>query len=432
MFKNLLSRGIILSTLLATPLLHANADPQELVTIGDLKITSDQLEMAVASSPFATQFVSMDVDDQAALRGDLLRRMVISRLLYLEAQQNKLDQSPAFMDELEEFRLSVLYRHYMDKLRSRIQVPEEVLSQMKAQFRGNADALTAAKSAYTSDRYRDLKILTIKTLRDKYQIKINEDRLVPGVAQETVLMEGDGISIVYADLLKRTAQPAKITPDWLREQLYKRAELLLIAKASAEEGVDITARTEAFRRERLPALLIEQKQAEWIPSDKVLKDYFATHPEYGMLAERRHIGQLVTATREDAEKFRKRIQAGESLFNIAGQYSIDPHGRSRNGDMGWVQVGRGMPQIEQALTGLADNEVSNIIETPLGFHLVTILERRPGGNKSFYGIRDRLVQAVMNENMTNYLKGLETHYQIVWHVVTDQNIKQPTATGSGG
>ena len=61
---------------------------------------------------------------------------------------------------------------------------------------------------------------------------------------------------------------------------------------------------------------------------------------------RRHVGQLVVATRQEAEALRMRILKGESLFTLAGQYSIDPAGRKQNGDMGWIVDGRGLPEID--------------------------------------------------------------------------------------
>ncbi|WP_428603187.1 peptidylprolyl isomerase [Sedimenticola sp.] len=432
MLKKYFNYGLTLVIMLATPLLYAKAESQVLATVDNLTITSDQLEMAVASSPFATQFIAMNEDDQAAIRGDLLRRMVISRLLYLEATHQGVDKNTIFIKEMNDFRLSQLYRHYMDKLRSRIQIPEEAVAAMKSQFKGNADGFAAARSAYLADRYRGLRMLTLQKLRDKYHVRIHEERLLPKSSDDTLLLEGDGIQITYGDIAPDRIDKKQINSAWLNDQLYKRAELLLIAKAAEEEEVDVSPRVKAFGDERLPALLVEQKQREWVPDDQTLKDYFRLHPEFGQIEERRHIGQLIVANRKQAESFRQRILAGESLFNLAGQYSIDPYGRSRNGDMGWIQPGRGMPQIEQALSKLADNEISGVIETPAGFHIITILERRPGSTKTFSGVRDRLLQAVISEKMNTYLQELEKRHRVVWNVIKEDTNPSTKTSASGG
>jgi len=409
--------GFTCAALLSMSSLQANAQPQVLVTIGDLSITSDQLKRAVASSPFATQFVGMEQDDQAMLRGDMLRRLVVSQLLYLEALDQGLDQQPAFQAEMEKQRLGLLYRHYMDKLRERIEIPPETLRAMKQQLRGNSDALAGAKAAFRSKRYRTLRLLTLKSLREKAGIKLYEERIRPGILPDTVLLEGKGMQILYGDIVDPAAYQTLPNPEWVKEQLYRRAELLLIAQVAEAEGVDVSERLASYRKERLPALMMEVKIAEWIPDEKTLREWYDANPGIGRLLERRHIGQLVVATRKEAEMLRQRIVAGESLFDLARQYSIDPYSREHNGDMGWIKEGRGLPQLEQVLADLQDGQISDVIETPNGFHIVTILERRPGGVRGYGAIRDKVRQLLIQERSGAYFSALEGKYKVVWNLI---------------
>lgn len=398
----------------------ARAEPQVLVSVGGLQVTSEELESALASSPFADRFPGMEEADQAALRGDMLQRLVASRLMTLEAKHLALDKSPEYLDELESFRLGLLYRHYLDKLRERITVPPDVLVEMRSQFQGDADGLTAARSAYLADRYRSLRFHTLQKLREEYHIRLHEERIQAGVIPpETLLLEGDGLRIRYGDLIRHRAQPPD-NPEWIRDRLYKRAELLTLAKAAEEAGVDLGERLDGFAAERLPALLMERKQREWVADEDKLKAFYDANPRIGRIEERRHIGQLVCASREEAEALRQRILAGESLFELAARYSIDPYGREHRGDMGWQQEGRGHPAIEQGLSDLEDNQISEVVESPLGFHLITILERRPGGQKHYEGIRDRVRQLWISEQMAGYMNELAQRYRVVWHLVSKQ------------
>ena len=117
---------------------------------------------------------------------------------------------------------------------------------------------------------------------------------------------------------------------------------------------------EDYKNELLPRALIEKKEREWIPDETVLRDYYQEHPEIGYIPERRHIGQLVLANREEAEAMRKRILDGESLFVLASESSIDPVGRAQAGDMGWLNEGSGFPGRGSGPEGLKDGEVSAI------------------------------------------------------------------------
>lgn len=421
MFLKLFKQSLLISSLttllVLTPAFASAENDEVLATIGKLKVTASELETAINSSPFATQFVAMDEDEQASLRGGLLQRIVAARLLRLEAEQREFDQQDSFIKEIEDFRIAILYRHYLDKLREKITIPEDELAKLKKDYLGNADALAAAKSTYISERYQKLRMLTIKTLRDSNHVIIHEDRLAANPTAETVVMEGDKLSISYGDLINNKKFETKPGFEWLQDRLYKRAELLLIARAAEKEGVDVSNQVESYKSERLPSLLIEQLQTQWAGDETVLKDYYDAHPEIAKIAERRHIGQLVLATQEQADAMRKRIEAGESLFTLAGQFSIDPYGREHNGDMGWLQEGSGTPEIEQALSRLENAQISPVIKTSQGYHLVTIVERRPGGIRSFEGIKDRIRQSVISEHLIDFVNQLGEKFTVTWNVV---------------
>lgn len=416
---------LVLAAFFATSSLSVNAEPQVLVTIGSLQVSSDDLNAAMASSPFATQSTSMDEDDQAGLRGDMLRRLVAARLLALEAQRLGLDKTKAYQQDIENFRQGLLYRFYMDKLRERIVIPADTLTAMQQQFKGNSEGMTAAKAAYEADQFKTLKLTTLQNLLQHDNTKLYEDRIKAGVRADTVLMEGKSFRIRYADIVDLKKHASHPNPDWVKEQLYKRGELLLVAITADKEGVDVSDKLKQYQSERLPAFMLETKTKEWIPGEKILREWFAKHPEVATIPERRHVGQLVVGTRKEAEALRTRIIKGESLFTLAGELSIDPVGRKQNGDMGWFVEGRGMPELNNALSKLNDDQISEVIETKAGFHLLTILEREYGGKKSYSDVRNRIRQMIINDKLPPYLGELERRYKVSWKVIQTRDEKEP-------
>ena len=416
---------LVLTSLLTTASLPANAASQVLATIGTMQVSSDDLNAAMASSPFATQLASMDENDQAGLRGDMLRRLVAARLLTLEARKLGLDKTKAYQQDLETFRLGLLYRFYMDKLRERIVIPADTLAAMKQQFKGDSDGMAAAKAAFVTGQYQALKQATLQNMLKRDNTKLHEERIKAGVKADTVLMEGNSFRIKYADIVDLKEHPVLPNPEWVKEQLYKRGELLLVAKAADKEGVDVSGKLKQYQAERLPAVMMEAKTKEWIPDEKAMREWFDKHPEVAKIPERRHVGQLVVGTRKEAEALRARIIKGESLFTLAGEFSIDPDGRKQNGDMGWFVEGRGMPELDNALAKLEDNKLSEVIETKAGFHLLTILERQPRGQKAYADVRDRVKQMIINEKLPPYLGELERSYKVSWKVIKGRDENAP-------
>ncbi|MCB1763964.1 MAG: peptidylprolyl isomerase [Gammaproteobacteria bacterium] len=395
---------------------QAAGSDQPLVSVGTQMITAADLEKVLRSAPFATNFNTLDEKEQAFLRGGTLQRLVAAQLLFLEAKAQQLDRTESFRDELEKFRLGLLHRRFMEQLREGIQLPEQMRAQMKQEFTGNHDAIKAAESAFIADKYRQARIEAIRDLRQRYHVRVYAERFDPGATAETLLLEGDGIRVTYADLLHLPEKEK--TREWIEHQVYARGELLLTSKAALDQGIDLSRELDSFSAERLPAALIEKLQAQWIPNDEPLEAYFQRHPEIGELLSRRHIGQLILSSRDEAEQMRQRILSGESLFNLAGQYSVDPYGRQHRGDMGWIKEDRGDPRINAAIANLEDGEISGIIETPMGFHLVTVLERKPGEIRPFERVKDKVRQNFLAEKMSGYLLELEQKYQVVWHLPT--------------
>lgn len=408
----------------------AHAASQVLATVGTLQVTADELKSAVASSPFSNKFPSMDEDDQAALRGDMLRRLVTAKLLTLEAQRRGVDKTPAVQKNFADFRLGLLYRAYMEKLRRTIVIPEETQAAMQKQFKQDHDGMDAAKAAFISERYRNLTRVTIQNLLKQDNVQFHEERIAAGIQSDTVLAEGSGIRVRYGDVVDVKEYPTPPDGAWVKDQLHRRAEFLAVANAAAKEHIDVGAETKKYESERLPAAMMELKTKEWIPNEKALHDWYDKHPDAATIPERRHLGHLVVASQKEAAALRARIVKGESLFVLAGKYSVDPFSRKQNGDIGWIVQGRGLPELDQALSKLKDGETSEVIKTKDGmFHIVTILERVSGKKEDYARMRERIAQAIVSENLPAYVAELEGRYGVTLKALQESGEHASAKTG---
>ncbi len=423
--KKMIFQSVSVILLLCLFYVQANAMAQQqvLVTIENLQVTETDLEMALRSSPFYTQFNTMDEKQQASLRGDILKRLVISRLFKLEAEASDLEQSSGFKKEMEDFRYGLLYREYMDNLRNSIQLPDDVRKKMRAQYKGSHDAYAAAKASYISTQYRSLYEMALIKLRDKYHVKVYEDRVSKTTKPKTIVFEADGgIKVTMQDVFDPDKE-GDLTKDQILERIFQRGELLVVARAAEEDGMDVSERVNAYKNERLPALWIEKKQQQWTQDEEVLKKYYTEHPELSLIPQRWHLGMIVLKTEAEAKFIMQRIKKGESLFKLAGQYSIDAYGKAHNGDIGWVRENSGNPKIENAIKDLENGKPSKIIKIEKGYIIATIIDRRPGGKRQYISMKDKVRQFVINEQMHKYLMDLEKQYKITWNLLGSQEGK---------
>lgn len=76
-------------------------------------------------------------------------------------------------------------------------------------------------------------------------------------------------------------------------------------------------------------------------------------------------------------QIRERIeQGGEKFENLARQFSEDAGSAAKGGELGWVNPGDTVPEFERAMSALKPGELSQIVQTPFGWHLIQALERR--------------------------------------------------------
>lgn len=403
-------------TFLLTGLFSCNAyADQVLVTIGESgRVTERQLESAMLAAPFASQFPVMDEDDQAYLRGDMLLRLARAEALYQEALTTGIQQQPVFQQEMNNFATTTLAQRYLYRLRQHITIPEAIEHQLEQRVTDHGDALTAARSAYIANRFTEAKRESLQILRAQADVKTFFDRLDEQPSKDTVLAKGNGVTIRYGDLI--TTTDGNIDRLRIEAKVDEWIALTLMARAAKQQGEDIDAQLADYRRDLAIRLLLAQQEKKWLPTEQTLIDYFQRHPELGYIPERRQIGQIVLKTREQAEQIHQRIIAGESLFELAGLYSIDPYGRQRKGDMGWLHAGSAAPEIEQALTDLPDDRVSKPIQTKKGWHLVIIVDRKPAEQRDFAAIKDRVSQKLVAEKMEGYLREVTQKYPLQWQI----------------
>ena len=101
-------------------------------------------------------------------------------------------------------------------------------------------------------------------------------------------------------------------------------------------------------------------------------------------------GQARGVAREKIEAILSKLRAGADFEDMARRYSEGP-GASAGGDRGILIRGGGAPLVlERATFSLAAGEISDVIETQRGFHLLKVGERRPAGIVAFDEAKDRI------------------------------------------
>jgi len=157
-------------------------------------------------------------------------------------------------------------------------------------------------------------------------------------------------------------------------------------------GQTIAQAREGMRSELKGQLLAERMQAQVMndivvtPSevrdfyDRIPKDslpYFNSEVEVREIVMKPQVNAAeALRARTFLEELKQRILAGEDFAELAIKYSDDPGSGRLGGDLGTTKRGSFVPAFEAAAYNLEKDELSEIVESEFGYHLIQLIERR--------------------------------------------------------
>jgi peptidyl-prolyl cis-trans isomerase SurA len=211
------------------------------------------------------------------------------------------------------------------------------------------------------------------------------------------------------------------------EQLARQQsmELADFRQALEQQGVPWDAARDAVRRQTLMAEVLRYKVKARKVSDEEVQAAYATEAQNAQYEVRaRHIfvplPQGATAAQQAAAQARaeqalRRVKAGETFALVARELSDGPTAK-QGGDLGYFRHGLMLPAIEQAAFSLKPGEVSPVIRTSSGFHLVTVEDRRAIPAKPLADVKEELRSRLASDSVfkerENYLATLRKTAQI--------------------
>ncbi len=139
-----------------------------------------------------------------------------------------------------------------------------------------------------------------------------------------------------------------------------------------------------------------------VPEEELRRAYEANREMY-RTPERVHVRHILLKTTDKpkeevpkikarAEELLKQIRSGADFAELARKHSEDPGSAAKGGDLGWVVRGQTVKAFEDTAFTLKPNQVSNVVVTEYGFHILQVLEKQEARLTPFAEVRDQLAE----------------------------------------
>ncbi|MGE5402184.1 MAG: peptidylprolyl isomerase [Ignavibacteriales bacterium] len=144
---------------------------------------------------------------------------------------------------------------------------------------------------------------------------------------------------------------------------------------------------ENTRKGLMTQTLLQKKFGQVESSRREVEEFFAVYKDsLGLIPEKYTIAhifknpkaseQVKEKSRQFAQSLLDSLKAGADFAELAKKYSDDPGTASQGGDLGFAKRGGLVPEYESVAFSLEDGQLSGVVESPFGYHIIQLIEKR--------------------------------------------------------
>jgi foldase protein PrsA len=151
-------------------------------------------------------------------------------------------------------------------------------------------------------------------------------------------------------------------------------------------------------------------------SDEILQNYYDENKETYTTPEQVQASHILVETKEEANEILELLKGGADFATLAQERSKDPGSGANGGDLGFFGRGQMVPPFEEAAFTLEIGQLSEVVESEFGFHIIKVVDKKPATTASFEEkkeeIKEMLTDQRKNEVAQSYIEELKAGAKI--------------------
>lgn len=250
----------------------------------------------------------------------------------------------------------------------------------------------------------------------------------------SVVARVGGRAITEADLDQRLEDiPQLARPEYsgplgrsrmLRQMVEEEVLYRAAVDAHLDRDKDVRRRVDQSRRQLLVQSYVDREQARMSHVDeKELRDFYDKHKDEYRIERMVRVRILAADSRKIAERVIEMVTAGQSFDLLCQKFSTEPHIKEASGMLPtWVRKGKAVPWLgnhpafHEVVFALEKGKLSEVFETPKGFHVARVEDVREEQQRTFEQSRSdieaRLKRERTAKGLPEIVEGLKRKYSV--------------------
>ncbi len=169
-------------------------------------------------------------------------------------------------------------------------------------------------------------------------------------------------------------------------------------QAITSAGMTIDQLKSQIREQMLTQKIIESLDSGDKITDVEVKEYYEKNKEQFKIEPAKRFSHILFKAEDEAgaRAVLKRLQQGDDFAKMAKEYSADKDTAEKGGDLGYPQTTFAL-EFKQAADKLKVGEISDLVKTPYGWHIIKATEERAGRQQTLDEVKERVEQILLQQ-----------------------------------
>jgi peptidyl-prolyl cis-trans isomerase C len=234
------------------------------------------------------------------------------------------------------------------------------------------------------------------------------------IASEGIVVTDEDIKAEIEDIAKKRG----VSSEEFKQSLLERSG---ISDADFKEQVSISLGFEKLLEKKMEGkvekVTEEAAKAHYDENIKKFTNEEQAKASHILIDTRGKDEASKAEAKAKAEDILKQVKDGGDFVELAKAHSSCPS-KSKGGDLGYFEKGRMVPEFSQAAFALKIGEVSDVVETQFGYHIIKLTDRKEAGVLKFEDEKDKIMDMLgskqKKEFAGKFIEGVKSEAKVVW------------------